>query len=111
MIRRFAILAAAFAVAGVASVASADDAAMIEKGKAVFESAKPPCKTCHNEKKNSLDNYGATGTAENVKAWLRTPKEMFAKTGKKGAKPTFGPDKISDEDLDALAAYVASLKK
>ena len=108
MIRRFAILAVAFAVAG---VASADDAAMIEKGKTVFESTKPPCKTCHNAKKNPLDNFGAAGTTEDVKAWLRTPKEMFAKTGKKGAKPTFGPNKISDEDLDALAAYVVSLNK
>jgi mono/diheme cytochrome c family protein len=111
MIRRFAILAVAFAIVGVASAAQAADAALIEKGKTVFESAKPPCKTCHNEKKNPLDNFGATGTADEVKAWLRTPKEMFAKTGKKGMKPTFGPDKISDADLDALAAYVASLKK
>ena len=36
---------------------------------------------------------------------------MLAKTGKPGSKPTFGPDKISDEDLDALAAYLVSLKK
>jgi mono/diheme cytochrome c family protein len=108
MIRRFAILAVAFAVVG---VASADDAAMVEKGKAVFESTKPPCKTCHNAKKNPLDNYGAAGSIEDVKAWMRAPKEMFAKTGKKGAKPTFGPAKISDEDLDALAAYLVSLRK
>ena len=108
MIRRFAILAFCLAVAG---VASAQDAAKIEKGKAVFDSAKPACKTCHNAKKNPLDNYGATGTAADAKAWLRTPKEMFAKTGKKGAKPAFGPDKISDEDLDALAAYLVSLKQ
>jgi len=107
MILRFAVLAVAFSVAG---VALADDAA-IEKGKAVFESTKPPCKTCHNDKKNPLDNYGAAGSIEDVKAWMRTPKEMFAKTGKKGAKPTFGPNKISDEDLDALAAYLVSLKK
>jgi mono/diheme cytochrome c family protein len=107
MILRFAVLAVVFSVAG---VASADDAAS-EKGKAVFESTKPPCKTCHNDKKNSLDNYGAAGSIEDVKAWMRTPKEMFAKTGKKGAKPTFGPNKISDEDLDALAAYLVSLKK
>lgn len=107
MILRFAVLAVAFSVAG---VASADDAA-IEKGKAVFESTKPPCKTCHNAKKNPLDNYGAAGSIEDVKAWMRAPKEMFAKTGKKGAKPTFGPAKISDEDLDALAAYLVGLKK
>jgi len=111
MIRRLVIIAAAFAFAGIASVGWAADAAQIEKGKAVFDNAKPACKTCHNDKKNSLDNFGATGSVEDVKAWLRTPKEQFAKTGKKGMKPTFGPDKISDEDLDALAAYLVSLKK
>jgi mono/diheme cytochrome c family protein len=111
MIRRLAILAVAFAVAGVASVASAGDAALIEKGKAVFDNAKPACKTCHNEKKNPLDNYGAAGSVEDVKAWLRTPKDMLAKTGKKGPKVAFGPEKISDEDLEALAAYLMSLKK
>jgi mono/diheme cytochrome c family protein len=111
MIRRFAIFAVAVAVAGVGALAFAWDAAQIEKGKAVFDGAKPACKTCHNEKKNPLDNYGATGSAEDVKAWLRTPKEMLAKTGKKGPKVAFGPEKISDEDLDALAAYLMSLKK
>jgi mono/diheme cytochrome c family protein len=111
MIRRLAIITVALAVSGVASIAGAADAAQIAKGKAVFENAKPACKACHNDKKNPLDNFGATGTVADVKAWLRTPKEMLAKTGKPGSKPTFGPDKISDADLDALAAYLVSLKK
>jgi len=111
MIRRLVIIAAAVVVAGAASIAGAADAAQIEKGKAVFDNAKPACKTCHNEKKNSLADYGSRGSVEEVKAWLRTPKDQFAKTGKKGAKPTFGPEKISDEDLDALASYLVSLKK
>jgi mono/diheme cytochrome c family protein len=111
MIRALAALAAAVAMAALTHPAAAADAAQIEKGKAVFEGAKPACKTCHNEKKNPLDNYGATGKAEDVKAWLRTPKEMLTKSGKKGVKPAFGPDKISDSDLDALAAYLVSLKK
>jgi mono/diheme cytochrome c family protein len=110
MSRSFAAILAALTVAAPATGAAAD-AALIEKGKAVFDGAKPPCKTCHNEKKNPLDNYGATGSAASVKAWLRTPKEMLEKAGKKGVKPTFGPDKISDADLDALAAYLMSLKK
>jgi len=110
MIRRFATFAAVIAVVGLASSALAADAALVEKGKAVFDSAKPACKTCHNEKKNPLDNFGASGTAEDVKAWMRTPKEMLAKTGKKGPKPTFGPEKISDADLEALTAYLLSLK-
>jgi mono/diheme cytochrome c family protein len=111
MIRRFAAAAAVLALVGLASAASAADAAKIEKGKAVFDAAKPACKACHNEKKNPLDNYGASGSAADVKAWLRTPKEMLDKEGKKGPKPAFGPDKISDADLDALTTYLMSLKK
>jgi cytochrome c553 len=110
MMRRLLALSIAAAALCCAGVASAEDAATIEKGKAVFEAAKPACKACHNEKKNPLDNYGATGTAENAKAWLRTPKEMFKKTGKKGMMPTYSEKKISDEDLDALTQYLASLK-
>ncbi len=102
---------AAVAAFGLGSTAGAADAALIAKGKTVFETAKPPCKTCHNEKKNPLDDFGAQGTVADVKAWLRTPKDMLAKTGKQGPKPAFGPDKISDADLDALAAYLVSLKK
>jgi len=111
MVRRLIATVAAVAFVGLAPAAMAADPALVAKGKTVFDNAKPACKMCHNEKKNPLDNYGATGTAENVKAWLRTPKEMLEKTGKKGPKPTFGPDKISDADLEALAAYLLSLKK
>ena len=108
--RRFTALLAATVALGFAGVAMADDAAMVEKGKAVYDSAKPACKACHNEKKNSLDTYGAAGSADEAKAWIRTPKEQFAKTGKKGMMPAFAESKISDEDLDALVAYLMSLK-
>jgi cytochrome c553 len=112
MMRR--LLASSIAVAALccAGVGFAqEDAAAIEKGKAVFEAAKPKCTACHNEKKNPLDNYGAAGNAEDTKAWLRTPKEMFQKTGKKGMMPAYNDKKISDEDLDALTHYLLSLKQ
>jgi mono/diheme cytochrome c family protein len=111
MMRRLLVLSALGLALGFAGVATAQDAAKIAKGKAVFEGAKPACKACHNEKKNSLDNFGASGSADDVKAWVRTPKEQFAKTGKKGMMPAFPAAKISNEDLDALAAYLTSLKK
>ena len=110
-IARFALLATTLVLPGLATGASASDAALVAKGKAVFDGAKPACKVCHNANKNPLDNYGAKGSVAEVKAWLRTPKEMLDKNGKKGTKPTFGPDKISDADLEALAAYLVSLKK
>jgi len=111
MIRRLLTVSIAVAVMSCAGAAFAQDAAMIEKGKTVFESAKPACTACHNDKKNPLDNYGAAGTAEDAKAWLRTPKEMFTKAGKKGVMPAYTDKKISDEDLEALAQYLVSLKK
>jgi mono/diheme cytochrome c family protein len=110
MIRRLLVLSVAAAALLVAGVAVAEDAAMIEKGKAVFDAAKPACKACHNEKKNPLDTYGASGKAEDVKAWIRTPKEMFAKAGKKGMMPVYSEKKMSDEDVEALTAYLMSLK-
>ena len=110
MIRRLLVLSVAMAALLCAGMAIADDAAMIEKGKAVYDSAKPACKACHNEKKNPLDAFGAAGTAEDAKGWIRTPKEMFVKAGKKGMMPAYSEKKISDEDVEALAAYLASLK-
>jgi len=110
MIRRLLVLSVAMAAVLCAGVAIAQDAAQVEQGKAVFDAAKPACKACHNEKKNPLDHYGANGTAEDVKAWVRTPKEQFAKTGKKGMMPAYSEKKMSDEDVEALAAYLASLK-
>jgi mono/diheme cytochrome c family protein len=110
MIRRLLILSVAAAALLCAGVAVAEDAEMLEKGKAVYDAAKPDCKACHNEKKNPLDQYGAGGNAEDTKAWIRTPKDMFKKTGKKGMMPAYSAKKISDEDLEALTAYLLSLK-
>ncbi len=111
MIRRLLTVSVAVAAVCCAGTAFAADAATIEKGKAAYDAAKPACKACHNEKKNALDNYGAAANAEDAKGWLRTPKEMFKTTGKKGMMPAYSVKKISDEDLDALAQYLISLKK
>jgi mono/diheme cytochrome c family protein len=111
MIRRLLVLSIAVAALLCAGMAVAqDDAAMLEKGKAVFDAAKPDCKACHNEKKNPLAAYGAGANAEDTKAWIRTPKEMFKKTGKKGMMPAYSAKKMTDEDLEALTAYLLSLK-
>jgi mono/diheme cytochrome c family protein len=111
MIRRLLSLSIAVAALCCSGVAFAQDAATIEKGKAVYDAAKPACKACHNEKKNPLDNYGAAGSAEAAKGWLRTPKEMFKKEGKKGMMPAYSDKKMSDEDLEALTQYLLSLKQ
>ena len=108
-----AIAAGALCIAG---SASAQDAAA--KGKGVYDAATPKCKTCHSiagvgNPKGSLDDVGAKLKAEDIKTWLRTPKEAAAKAKaeRKPPMPAYAKEKISDEDLDALAAYLLSLKK
>jgi mono/diheme cytochrome c family protein len=107
MMRRL-IVAAAVLVVGFASLAKAGDVA---KGKALFSGGTTPkCTVCHTDVKNPLAKTGAENTADELKAWLRTPKEQIAKKGKKGLMPAYGPDKVSDADLDHLVAYLATLK-
>ena len=88
MIRRLIVVGAAALALGLGTGAMAQDAAKIEKGKKVYAEAKP-------------------------KAWLRTPKEMAAKAKaeRKPPMPAYPAEKLSDEDLDALTAYLLSLKK
>jgi mono/diheme cytochrome c family protein len=107
MMRRLVILAAALAAVSLAAPSFAGDAAA---GKAVYEAAKPACKSCHTETKNPLTKTGAENSLEELKAWVRTPKDMIAKKGKKGIMPAYGADKITDADLDNLVAYMATMK-
>ncbi len=109
MMRRSMILFAVLAM-GCAGAAVAAEKADATKGKAVMTSVTPKCTTCHTDTKNSLAKAGAENSEAELKAWIRTPKEEMAKKGKKGVMPAFGPDKISDADLDALVAYLATMK-
>jgi mono/diheme cytochrome c family protein len=118
MIRRLAVLGIAALVLGWGATAFAGDAAAVEKGKKVYTEATPKCKMCHSvagdgNAKGALDEVGGKLKAEDIKAWLRTPKEMTAKAKatRKPPMPAYAPDKLSDADLDALAAYLMSLKK
>lgn len=104
--RRFSMAVMTVVAVTLAGSAFAADAA---KGKEVFDGAKPACKMCHTDAKHPLKAV-AGSKPEELKAWVRTPKDMFTKAGKTGMMPAYGADKISDADLDNLVAYVASLK-
>lgn len=114
MIRRVAVVVAATgALAGGAAFAQETS-----KGKDVFATAAPKCKVCHSiagegNAKGSLDDVGSKLSAADIKAWVRTPKDMAAKAkaDRKPPMPAYGSEKVSDGDLDALAAYLSSLKK
>jgi mono/diheme cytochrome c family protein len=91
----------------VAGSAVAGDSAA---GKTVYDSAKPACKGCHTDTKFPLAKVGAAYKEDELKAWVRTPKDMFTKHGKKGVMPAYPAEKISDADLANLVAYLASMK-
>ena len=119
MTGRLVVVGMAALLLGHGAAAMADDAAKIETGKKVYAEAKPlACKSCHSvagvgNAKGALDDVGSKLTAADIKAWVRTPKEMTAKAKatRKPPMPAYPPAKISDENLDALTAYLLSLKK
>ena len=107
-----------FAVPVITMCAATLASAQVDKGKQVYESAMPKCKVCHSiggvgNPKGPLDDVGNKLKAEEIKAWLRTPKEMTAKAKaeRKPPMPVYPPDKLSEENLEALTAYLLSLKK
>ena len=93
------------------------DAAKIAAGKTAFATQK--CGTCHMVNKaggktaSALDGIGGKLSAADIKKWLTSTAEMEAKLPK---KPTASmatwmkSKKLSDADVDALVAYMASLK-
>jgi mono/diheme cytochrome c family protein len=98
----------------VAQAASAQDT-KIEKGMKVYADQK--CAMCHSvagkgNAKGSLDGVGTKLTVEEIRQWIVDPVAMIAKT-KAERKPlmTNKYAALPKEDLDALVAYVVSLKK
>ena len=93
-------------------LSSAQDAALIEKGKAVYTANK--CQTCHavegkGNKKSPLDGVGKKLSAADISNWITNPKEMEAKLAEK-PKIHMKAYKLADADLKALVAYLESLK-
>jgi mono/diheme cytochrome c family protein len=89
--------------------------AKIEKGAKVFADQK--CSLCHavagkGNAKGPLDDVGSKLKAEEIREWITKPAAMAAKA-KADRKPPM-PAKYASlpkDDLDALVAYLSSLKK
>jgi mono/diheme cytochrome c family protein len=94
--------------------AARQDAAQIKRGQEVYTAQK--CQLCHaiagkGNKQNPLDGVGAKLSADDVRKWITHPDEMTAQT-KSTKKPPM-PKKWANlpaADLDALVAYMQSLK-
>lgn len=109
-----AVLAGAIWLMGATTVA-AQDAKLIDAGKKVYESQK--CVTCHSiagkgNKMFPLDGVGAKLSAADMKKWFTHTAAMEAALPKKPAiKMSSKKYDMKDADLDALVAYMMSLKK
>lgn len=77
-------------------------------GKEVYTAQK--CQMCHSiagagGKMSSLDGVGTKLKADEIKKWIKTPKEMKADTKMKAYST------MADKDLEDLTAYLLTLKK
>jgi len=110
----------AIAILTVASIAlsarsaAAQDAVAVKRGQALFNAQK--CSVCHSiagkgAKANPLDGVGAKLSAEDIRHWIVNPTEMTAKTKSTKKPPMVAKyGKLPEADIDALVAYMQSLK-
>ena len=84
------------------------------KGEEVYAAQK--CSVCHSiagkgNKTNPLDGVGAKLSADDIRKWIVSPVEMTKQTGSTKKPPMPAKyDKLPAADLDALVAYMQSLK-
>ena len=96
---------------GMAATAAAQDAKA--KGQKVYTDQK--CSLCHSigdhgNKKGPLDEVGSKLTAAEIRQWVTDAKGMTA-TSKATRKPPMKQYALPKDDVDALVAYLSSLKK
>lgn len=96
---------------GMAVAAAAQDAHA--KGDQVYAAQK--CALCHSiagkgNARGSLDGVGSRLTVDEIREWMVDAKGMTAKT-KSTRKPLMRNYTLPKDELDALVAYLSSLKK
>ncbi len=93
-----------------ASLASAQDTA---KGQELFTAQR--CNLCHSiagkgNAKGPLDDVGSKLKADEIRMWIDDAKGMTEKT-KPERKPAMRQYSLPKADVDALVAYLSTLKK
>jgi mono/diheme cytochrome c family protein len=111
MTMRSAVLTAVLCL-GIAAAAAAQDP-KVAKGQQVFADQK--CSLCHSvaekgNKKGPLDGVGSKLSADEIRSWIVDAKGMTAKT-KATRKPEMKAYALPKDDVDALVAYLTTLKK
>jgi mono/diheme cytochrome c family protein len=92
--------------------AAAAQNAKAEQGAALFSSQK--CTMCHSvagkgNPKGTLDGVGSKRKADEIRQWILDPEAMRDKE-KATRTPAMKKMKLSDEQVDALVAYLSTLK-
>ena len=111
---RFLTLTALVTAVGFATAVPAAGQDAVKKGLEVYAAQK--CAVCHaiagkGSKTNPLDGVGAKLSTDDIKQWITHPADAAAKA-KSTKKPPM-PNKYGSlpaADLDALVAYMLSLK-
>lgn len=98
----------------VPALASAQDAKLVQLGEKLY--AEQRCSVCHSvagkgNQKGPLEDVGSRLSAEEIRQWLINPRVMTEKhkSTRKPLMPAY--TKLSADQLDALVAYMQSLKK
>ena len=108
------VTAVGLGVALMTAWAAAQDAKLAERGQKLY--AEQKCSMCHSvagkgNAKGPIDDAGTKYTAEELRQWLINPKEMTAKVKSTRKPPMSNYAKLSKEDIEALVAYMQTLKK
>ena len=86
----------------------------VARGKQVFTDSK--CSVCHSidgqgNKKGPLDGVGAKLSAADIRQWITSAPEMAAKVKADRKPPMKAYADLPKADVDALVAYLQTLKK
>jgi mono/diheme cytochrome c family protein len=97
---------------GIAATAAAQDP-KVAKGQQLFTDQK--CTLCHSvgdkgNKKGPLDDVASKVKPDDIRLWLTDTKAMYAKSGST-RKPEMKVYTLPKDDVDALVAYLSTLKK
>jgi mono/diheme cytochrome c family protein len=108
----FRVIAGLTLCVGLAATAAAQDA-KVAKGEKLFVDQK--CTLCHSigdkgNKKGPLDGVATKLKTDEIREWITDAKGMTAKT-KATRKPEMKAYTLPKEDVEALAAYLSTLKK
>ena len=108
----FKVIAGLTLCVGLAASAAAQDA-KVAQGEKLFADQK--CTLCHSigdkgNKKGPLDGVGAKLKTDEIREWIVDAKGMVAKT-KPTRKPEMKAFALPKDDVDALVAYLTTLKK